>query len=65
MRNEQIDTILHMAAQSHVDNSFKNSMAFTRDNILGTQTLLEVARESGRIKRFIHVSTDEVSTTPS
>lgn len=61
LRNERVDTVIHMAAQTHVDNSFSNSMAFTRDNILGTQSLLEVVRESKYpIYRFIHVSTDEV-----
>ena len=61
LRNEKVDTVIHMAAQTHVDNSFSNSMAFTRDNILGTQSLLEVVREAKYpVKRFIHVSTDEV-----
>lgn len=55
-----IDTVVHFAAQSHVDNSFKNSIQFTRDNVLGTHTLLEACREYDRIKRFIHISTDEV-----
>lgn len=55
-----IDTVVHFAAQSHVDNSFGNSIAFTRDNILGTHHLLEACREYGQIKRFIHISTDEV-----
>ena len=39
VKNEEIDTVIHMAAQTHVDNSFNNSMAFTRDNILGTQVI--------------------------
>jgi UDP-glucose 4,6-dehydratase len=56
----KIDTIIHFAAQSHVDNSFGNSIPFTLDNILGTHTLLECCREYGKIKRFIHISTDEV-----
>lgn len=55
-----IDTVVHFAAQSHVDNSFKNSVQFTRDNVLGTHTLLEACREYGKIKRFVHISTDEV-----
>lgn len=55
-----IDTIINFAAQSHVDNSFNNSLEFTKDNILGTHTLLECTRLYGNIKRFIHVSTDEV-----
>ena len=41
----EIDTILHFAAQSHVDNSFSNPLQYTQDNILGTHTLLECIRE--------------------
>jgi UDP-glucose 4,6-dehydratase len=59
LKEEQIDTIVHFAAQTHVDNSFGNSMQFTEANVLGTHVLLEAAKEAG-IKRFIHVSTDEV-----
>jgi len=56
---EKIDTIIHFAAQTHVDNSFGNSFQFTQNNIMGTHTLLESAKVA-KIKRFIHVSTDEV-----
>lgn len=56
---EEIDTIMHFAAQTHVDNSFGNSFQFTQNNIMGTHVLLESAKLAG-IKRFIHVSTDEV-----
>ncbi|RLN53615.1 hypothetical protein BBJ28_00020864 [Nothophytophthora sp. Chile5] len=59
LKTERIDTILHFAAQSHVDNSFGNSIEFSKTNILGTHVLLEAARLHG-ISRFIHVSTDEV-----
>ena len=52
--------IIHFAAQSHVQNSFEDSIDYTRDNILGTHTLLEVTRHYGKIIKFIHVSTDEV-----
>jgi dTDP-glucose 4,6-dehydratase len=55
-----IDTVIHFAAQSHVDNSFGNSVNFTMDNVLGTHIMLECCREYGKIKRFIHISTDEV-----
>lgn len=55
-----IDTVIHFAAQSHVDNSFHNSLQYTKDNILGTHTLLECCRKYGKINKFIHVSTDEV-----
>lgn len=50
---------MHFAAQTHVDNSFGNSIAFTQSNILGTHVLLEAAKNEG-IRLFIHVSTDEV-----
>lgn len=60
LKEYQIDTIMHFAAQSHVDNSFGKSLDFTRDNVLGTHNLLECSRLYGNIKRFIHVSTDEV-----
>lgn len=59
LEEEQIDTIVHFAAQTHVDNSFGNSFQFTETNVLGTHVLLEAAKLAG-IKRFIHVSTDEV-----
>ncbi len=52
--------IIHFAAQSHVQNSFDDSLQFTQDNIVGTHTLLEACRLYGKIERFIHVSTDEV-----
>lgn len=55
-----ITHIIHFAAQSHVQNSFDDSMQFTHDNIVGTHTLLEICRRYGKIERFIHVSTDEV-----
>ena len=59
LRKERIDTIMHFAAQTHVDNSFGNSFTFTESNIMGTHTLLEAAKEA-KISLFIHVSTDEV-----
>jgi UDP-glucose 4,6-dehydratase len=59
LETEKIDTIMHFAAQTHVDNSFGNSFQFTQNNIMGTHVLLESAKINN-IKRFIHVSTDEV-----
>jgi UDP-glucose 4,6-dehydratase len=56
----QIDTVIHFAAQSHVQDSFSDSFKYTHDNILGTHTLLEACRKYGKINRFIHISTDEV-----
>lgn len=59
MKEENIDTVMNFAAETHVDNSFGNSLVFTRTNVLGTHILLESSK-SANIKRFIHVSTDEV-----
>jgi len=53
------DLVIHAAAESHVDNSFGNSLEFTRSNTLGTHTLLEACRTLN-VPRIIHVSTDEV-----
>lgn len=55
---KEIDVIVHFAAESHVDRSILDPSAFTRTNVLGTQVLLDAAREYK--KRFHHVSTDEV-----
>jgi UDP-glucose 4,6-dehydratase len=55
-----INMVIHMAAQSHVDLSFKNPLQFTRDNVMGTHTLLEACRQYGKLERFVHMSTDEV-----
>lgn len=52
--------VIHFAAQSHVQNSFSDSLQYTQDNILGTHTLLETVRKYNKLKKFIHVSTDEV-----
>ena len=60
LKSEKIDTVMHFAAQTHVDNSFGNSFAFTHSNIYGTHVLLESAKCCETMKRFIHVSTDEV-----
>jgi len=56
----KIDVVIHFAAQSHVQNSFDNALQYTHDNVVGTHTLLEACRKYGNIKRFIHISTDEV-----
>lgn len=53
--------IIHFAAQSHVQNSFTDSIQYTKDNILGTHNLLEVNRlYNPELQKFIHISTDEV-----
>lgn len=56
---EGIDTVFHLAAETHVDRSIYDATPFVRTNVLGTQVLLDAAREFG-VRRFIHVSTDEV-----
>ena len=53
------DIVVHFAAESHVDRSIQSSRPFILSNVLGTQTLLEAARDLS-INPFIHVSTDEV-----
>ncbi|KAF3911263.1 ADP-L-glycero-D-manno-heptose-6-epimerase [Arthrobotrys entomopaga] len=58
-KENNIDTVFHFAAQSHVDLSFGNSYQFTDTNVYGTHVLLECAKNYG-IKKFIHISTDEV-----
>lgn len=59
--NNEISHIIHFAAQSHVQNSFTDSLNYTNDNIVGTHNLLEINRLYNKyLKKFIHVSTDEV-----
>lgn len=72
LQEYKIDVVMHFAAETHVDNSFGNSIKFTISNVLGTHTLLECAKNYGKLQKFIHVSTDEVfgeqshhSNTPS
>ena len=60
LREHNIDTVIHFAAQSHVDTSFTNPLLYTNDNIVGTHLLLEACRTWGKITRFIQISTDEV-----
>lgn len=55
-----IDTVVHFAAQSHVDNSFDNSKQYMEDNCMGTLNLIQCCKEYGHINKFIHISTDEV-----
>jgi dTDP-glucose 4,6-dehydratase len=53
------DLVVHTAAESHVDNSFGNSLRFTTTNTLGTHTLMEACRLAV-VPRIVHISTDEV-----
>jgi dTDP-glucose 4,6-dehydratase len=59
LQQHQVDTVVHFAAESHVDRSIKGASVFVTTNVLGTQVLIDAAREQG-IERFVHVSTDEV-----
>ena len=61
-----IDSVVHFAAESHVDNSIKTPFIFTQTNVIGTHTLLEVAKRiwgEGSENKFVHISTDEVYGT--
>jgi len=58
-KTERIDAVMHLAAESHVDRSILSPSIFIETNVRGTQVLLEAAREFG-VRRFLHVSTDEV-----
>lgn len=67
MQDEQIDGIIHLAAESHVDRSIKDPFTFAQTNVMGTLALLQAAKlyweslpEKYEGKRFYHISTDEV-----
>lgn len=68
VRSKEVDTIVHFAAESHVDRSILGPDAFVQTNVIGTHNLLKVARklwldEGPKQHRFHHVSTDEVYGT--
>ena len=54
-----VDTVVHFAAESHVDRSITGAADFVSTNVVGTQVLLQGALDAG-VGRFVHVSTDEV-----
>ena len=67
MKKYEVDGIIHLAAESHVDRSIKDPFTFARTNVMGTLTLLQAAKlyweslpEKYEGKRFYHISTDEV-----
>ncbi|MBQ2842717.1 MAG: dTDP-glucose 4,6-dehydratase [Alistipes sp.] len=67
MQEMQIDGVIHLAAESHVDRSIKDPFTFARTNVMGTLSLLQAAKlyweslpEKYAGKRFYHISTDEV-----
>jgi dTDP-glucose 4,6-dehydratase len=63
-QEKQFDGVIHLAAESHVDRSIEDPMAFVKTNVIGTVNLLNAARKqwanAPEGKRFYHVSTDEV-----
>ena len=67
MKQYEVDGIIHLAAESHVDRSIKDPFTFAKTNVIGTLSLLQAARlyweslpEKYEGKRFYHISTDEV-----
>jgi dTDP-glucose 4,6-dehydratase len=59
LRDHQVDAVMHLAAESHVDRSILGPEIFVQTNVHGTQVLLEASRKAG-VRRFLMVSTDEV-----
>jgi dTDP-glucose 4,6-dehydratase len=63
-KKHQIDSVIHLAAESHVDRSIKDPFSFAQTNVMGTLSLLQAAKEAWcnnyTDKLFYHVSTDEV-----
>jgi dTDP-glucose 4,6-dehydratase len=59
MKSEKPDTVVHWAAESHVDRSIADASPFLETNITGTQVLLDAAKDYG-VTQFINISTDEV-----
>ena len=65
MQEEQVDGVIHLAAESHVDRSIKDPFTFARTNVIGTLSMLQAAKACWEPlgyegKRFYHISTDEV-----
>ena len=60
LKEHKITHIVHFAAQSHVDNSFNDSLQYTYDNVKGTHTLLEAVKNTNKNIVMLHFSTDEV-----
>lgn len=58
--DHRVRTVIHMAAQTHVDKSFDHVPDFIQDNIAATTALLQACRDYGRLDKFVHMSTDEV-----
>ena len=56
---ERVDSVVHFAAESHVDRSIVDAQPFLMTNVIGTYTMLDAARKAS-VRRFVHISTDEV-----
>jgi dTDP-D-glucose 4,6-dehydratase len=59
MQQHRIDTVLHLAAQTSVDDSFEKPLNSVSNNVMGTYALLECSRNQN-VRRFLYMSTDEV-----
>lgn len=59
---QDVDAVVHFAAESHVDRSIKDALPFLTTNVIGTYTMLEAAKTAS-LRKFIHISTDEVYGT--
>ena len=60
LRDHNVDAVVHFAAQTHVDDSYKNPLECVRCNVEGTVTLLEACQAYGRVKRFVYINTESV-----
>uniref|UniRef100_A0A7E5A0W7 dTDP-D-glucose 4,6-dehydratase n=1 Tax=Panagrellus redivivus TaxID=6233 RepID=A0A7E5A0W7_PANRE len=60
LKDNEIDTVIHFAAITHVDESYDDRIGTIQENIIATTTLLEAVNAAKTIKRFVHISTDEV-----
>lgn len=59
---QDVDAVVHFAAESHVDRSIKDALPFLTTNVIGTYAMLEAAKTAS-LRKFIHISTDEVYGT--
>jgi len=60
LKEYDVRNVYHLAAETHVDKSFQNSVTFSKSNVVGTHNLLECVAAYGKVQRFLHMSTDEV-----
>jgi len=60
LREHRIDTVIHFAAITHVDESYTDRVGTIQENVIATTALLEAINACGGVKRMVHISTDEV-----